>query len=493
MKWMMASFRHETNTFSPVPTPYSRFFTGLDAPLSGDVAIAARRGTGTSLGAFIEVAERAGISYSIPIIAEAMPSMVVDSDAYERIAQSIVRAAAEHQFDAILLDLHGAMVTEEFEDGEGELLSRLRKVQPTIPIGIVLDMHANLYPEIVENATFIAGYHTYPHLDQFDVGLRVANTILRILTDNLKPVASWGSKPMLPHVMSQGTQSGVNHDLQQRCTHLERTNQVLAASLFTGFPHTDISRAGLSVVVYTDQNDVPNGKKHCENLLNEAWNRRAEFLYISRPLQDAMRAAKESTNYPVILLDHCDNSASGGSMDTTEVLSAAIAYELKDVVFFAIYDPITVEHAEKAGVGNTVSVSLGGKAKLESTGEENHPIALTALVRSISDGRFRKAGPAQPGLEVRMGKTAVLEVESVKIVVVSNHVEPNDMNYFYSVGLDPLQAKYVILKSRVHWRAGLSRIASNVIECDSIGVTTSNYSKLHFKNLCRPVYPLDAM
>ena len=144
-----------------------------------------------------------------------------------------------------MLDLHGAMVTESFEDGEGELLRRIRAIDPNTPIAVSLDMHANLYDAIIDNATVVTGYRTYPHIDTYDTAKRAGEILLRAIRGEVRPVMAWGNVPMLPHVMRQGSDDHPNKELQARCRRDERAEGALAASLFTGFPHADITNAGL--------------------------------------------------------------------------------------------------------------------------------------------------------------------------------------------------------------------------------------------------------
>ena len=143
MKLVIAQMKHETNTFSPVPTPIGRFARSGSIPLEGEDAIRAFRGTGDGLGAYIELAEKAGAQYMLAIAASAWPSGPVEDDAFDYIAERICGAVASG-CDAILLDLHGAMVTQSHEDGEGELLRRIREIAPDVLIAVSLDMHTNL-------------------------------------------------------------------------------------------------------------------------------------------------------------------------------------------------------------------------------------------------------------------------------------------------------------------------------------------------------------
>ena len=182
MKLVIAQMKHETNTFSPVPTPLTRFGHGGTLPPRGAAAIAAYHGTGSAIGAFIDLAEQAGAEYNVPIAAAAWPSGPVDDAAFEAICAAIVDAVAQG-YDAVLLDLHGAMVTQTFDDGEGELLRRIRAVAPHVPIGVALDMHTNLYDAMGQNATVMAGYQTYPHVDMYETGLRAGRAVLKARRD----------------------------------------------------------------------------------------------------------------------------------------------------------------------------------------------------------------------------------------------------------------------------------------------------------------------
>lgn len=492
MRWLIAQFKHETNTFSPVPTPFERFYRATPADADQASLLAAYRGTGLAIGGFIDVAERVGAELVLATAAEAQPSRPTDDATYERISQRILSRLTEGGFDAVLLDLHGAMVTESLQDAEGELLRRLREIAPDIPIGVTLDMHANVHEAMVRHATVITGYHTYPHVDIHAAGVRAAELIWRTLRGEIRPVLEWGQAPMLPHVMRQGTQAGPNRALQARCEALEAAGEVLAASVFVGFPHADIAQAGLSAVVCSDARP-DQARQQVEALLAQAWQARAEFVFQPTPLAEAVARAKACPAGPVVLLDHCDNSASGGSMDSTAVLAELLRQGLDDAVFYAIWDPAAVQQALAAGIGRTLSLSLGGKTALPALGRDNPPLALTARVKLAFDGRFRNRGPMYRGVQTDLGPSVVLAVGGLDIVVVSEHQEPFDLNCLSSLGIDPAQKRYIALKSRVHWRAGFGDLAREVIECDGLGVTTSDYGALRFERVRRPIYPLDPL
>jgi microcystin degradation protein MlrC len=498
MKLLIAMMSHETNTFSPVPTLLERFGNG-SAPAEGDQALRELQGRALAMGGMIAVAQAVGADVVTPIAAGAPPSGPVDDAAYHYIADTICAAAAD--CDGILLELHGAMVTMSLEDGEGELLARLRHLYPHMPIGVALDMHANLYPAMVENATVITGFQTYPHVDMFQTGERAARALLAAMRGEIKPIMRWGNCPMLPHVMRQGTDDQPNKALQQRVAEMEADDAV-AVCLFTGFPHADILNAGLSVVVTTD-NDPIRAEFLRDELLELAWAQRAAFVYQPTPLADSVAEAvaaaddqsliqgSDTKTGPVILLDHYDNTASGGSMDTTEVLREILRQGLEDVAVFAIHDPAAVQELIAVGVGESATVTIGARFHLDALAQQSQPLTVSGRVQLISDGHYTVTGPMSTGSLINMGTTVVLDTGKVQIIIISRHVEPFDLGCFTSLGIDPLRKRYLMLKSRIHYRATFKPIAKKIIECAGIGVCTSDYNQLQFRHVRRPIYPLD--
>jgi microcystin degradation protein MlrC len=495
MRLVIAQMKHETNTFSPVPTPLARFAHGRPLPPEGREVYDAFKGTGTAIGAFIDLADKAGAQAVYPIAGNAAPSAPVEDSAYEAMAGRIVEAVAQG-CDAVLVDLHGAMVTRSFDDGEGELLGRIRRIAPEVPIGVALDMHTNLFPAMGRLATVIAGYQTYPHVDMYETGMRAARPIFSMLEQKAKPVVAFGHRPMLPHVMRQSSLDSPNKEIQSRAREMERQGAgkehagVLCASFFVGFPHADIPYAGSSAVVVAD-GDQARAQALCEELLDMAWNAREQFVYRIEPLEQSLLRAKDMGARPVMLLDHYDNCASGGSMDTMAVLGAILDAGLEEVAAFAICDPQAVEQMKRAGEGARVTIPLGGKMDMPAIGLKGKPRTVTGNVRRIVNGIYRNEGPMARGELADMGPSAVLDTGKVEIAVISRHVEPHDIGSFRALGIEPAKKRYVMLKSRVHWRAGLGPIAGAVVECAGEGVCTSDYAQLKFSRVRRPVYPLD--
>ena len=490
MRLVIAQMKHETNTFSPVATPLARFAHGTPAPLEGRAVHEAFKGTGTAIGAFIELADKAGAEATYPVAGNAAPSGPVETAAYESMAGRIVDAVAKG-CDAVLLDLHGAMVTRTHDDGEGELLGRIRRVAPEVPIGVALDMHANLSPAMGKRATVIAGYQTYPHVDMYETGVRAGRSIFSLLSKGIRPTQAFGFRPMLPHVMRQSSLDAPNKEIQERAKQMEKQG-ALAATFFVGFPHADIPIAGSSAVVVTD-GDAARARALCDELLDMAWRAREQFVYRVEPLEASLRRARDlgGAGGPVVLLDHYDNCASGGTMDTMAVLGAILDAGLEDVAAFAVCDPAAVAQIKRAGVGARITLALGGKLDMPALGLKGRPREVTGQVRRIVDGLYRNEGPMARGELADMGAAAVLDTGRVEIAVISRHVEPHDIAAFRTLGIEPQKKRYVMLKSRVHWRAGLGPLAKAVVECAGEGVCTSDYSQLQFRRVRRPVFPLD--
>jgi microcystin degradation protein MlrC len=486
MRILIAMMKHETNTFSPVETGWSRFEEwGVHF---GPAALKAYEGTAMPMGSYIRLAREAGAEIVTPIAAEAMPSGPVKRDAYERMAGAICEAV-EQGVDCAMLDLHGAMVAEHVMDGEGELLARMRKLAPDLPIAVTLDLHCNLTRRMMTNCTALIGYKTYPHVDMHEVGERVGRILLRAMKGEIEPIMVWGNRPILAQTLRMGTDDEPMKGLIAAARRAE-ANGLLAATVFGGFPLADIPEAGISAVAIADGNRAA-AQAVVDGLLDHAWERRTDFVYRGRPLKEAVAEAKALADGPILLLDHADNCGSGATQDVMTVLAEIIRQELDDVAVATVCDPGAVKEMMKVGIGRSVTVKLGGKQSMPSIGRQGEPLTVAGKVRTLSDGDWIVRGPMYTGVTVHMGPTAVLDTGRVKIVVTSHNHEPWDLGVFTSVGIDPRACRYLMLKSRIHYRAGFAPIAKHTITCDGIGVTTSDNAVLAFKNVRRPIYPLD--
>ena len=372
-KIVVAMSMHETNTFSPVPTPLGSFRS-----LTGQAAIEEFRDTNTQLGGFLQVAQRAGAEIAVPIAAGAHPSGHVEKAAYEEMAESIV-GAIRGGCDAAFLALHGAMVAEHHDDGEGELLRRIRAVAPRLPIAVGLDFHAHLTARMVENATVITGYRTYPHVDMAETAARAGRTLFRALDGEVAPVMIWGSRPMMTSTLVHTPARQPMKDIMDMAIAAETSGAVLNASVFGGFPHADIPHISCSAVIVCDRR-TDAGQVLCGRLLDMAWDRRADFLYTGAPLASQVAHARTLGEGPIVLVDHGDNTASGGTQDVMSVIAEVMRQGLADVVAGPIADPASVARIMTAGTAASVTLPLGGKVDMPQIHLQGKPLTVTGKV-----------------------------------------------------------------------------------------------------------------
>ncbi len=487
---LTAEFSHESNTFSRCPADYAAF-TDRGIRL-GDAAIAERGEANTPIAGFLDIGRPAGWRVIHAISAAAQPSGPVTREAFDRIANVILEAAKAHAgtIDGVLLGLHGAMVTEFCEDGEGELLKRLRAVLgPKVPIGVTLDPHANVTRAMTELADIVVSYKTYPHVDVRETGRLAAGILQRTMAGEIRPVTLRAERPMLEEVNGGRTDIGPMVARIAKAKAYEQEPGVFAVSINGGFGNADIAEVGPTVLV-TCQGDLEHHRGFAEALVDDMWQRRFEMVTPFLPVADAVAeaAAYVATSGPLIIADYADNPGGGGYGDATGLLQAMIEAGLSDACFGPIVDPQAAAELHKAQPGSTVSVRLGGKVDPAIGGG---PLALTGTLVSLSEGDYVGDGPMLGGLNASWGRCAVLRVGEIEILVTTIRAQMNDLQQFRAFGIDPAARRVVALKSMQHFRAAFEPIAGKVIVCDSGALCTPDLTKLPYRRVRRPIFPLD--
>ncbi len=491
MRCVIALMQHETNTFSPLPTNLEDFasIVGLASPPSQALAREKYGKAEFAFSAMIDEAEAHGAEISIPMAAYAEPSGKVSESAFDVIAEAIC-ADVQQGCDAVLLDLHGAMVTTATFDGEGELLKRIRAVDPDVPIGVALDFHTNLTREMVENATVIDGYRTYPHVDMYETGQRAARSIFTILESGRKVKTCWKTMPMMTHMILQTPSRQPMKDIMDSAIRAVDEGDVMNASVFGGFPLADIPHVSFSALT-VEYAESENGQTLVASLCSAGWRRRRDFVYDPELFEESIRKAGLLSSFPVVIADHGDNCGAGGSADDLTVLGEMTAQGLDGIVAGPIWDPEAVAQMIEAGEGAEITVIAGGKTDVPEINQSGCSLVVKGQVSKVTDGKFVITGPMQTGLEVNLGPTAVLKNDQMQLVLCSERWEPYDPGCFTHAGIDPLSKKYIMVKSRQHFRAGFEPLAQHIILAAGPGVCSSDYSQFGFKNLSRPIYPLD--
>jgi microcystin degradation protein MlrC len=487
---LTAEFSHESNTFSIKPADLADF--EMRGILQGEAALAARGDANTPLAGFLDVARPEGWRVIHAVSAHAAPSGPVTSRAYEHLAGLIVSAAEAHRgkLHGVALGLHGAMVTADSQDGEGELLSRLRAVLGRdLPIAMTLDPHANVTQRMAELADIIVAYKTYPHVDMRDCGRQAAQILGRAMKGEIRPVTIRATRPMLEEVNGGRTDIGPMIGRIARARAYEQEPDVFAVSVNGGFGNADIAEVGPSVLV-TGQGDMDRHRAFAEAMMDDIWNGRLQPINSYLPVEAAAEEAKrfDAGNGPLVIADYADNPGGGGYGDSTNLLAALLAADVRNACFGPIVDPQTVQALAGTPIGETIAVRLGGKTDAAVGGG---PLALQAKLLWLGKGGYVGDGPMLGGLKGDWGPTAVLRVGDIDILVVSYPQQMLDLQQFRAFGIDPVAKRVVAVKSMQHFRAAFEPIAGKVIVCDSGALCTPDLAKLPYAKVRRPVFPLD--
>lgn len=482
---LIAGFQHETNTFAPVKAQYEYFERGEGWPglTRGPAMFEVLPPMNISSGGFIKEAQRLGHSLLPVLWAAAVPSSYVTEDAYERIAGDIIKGIKAHagEFDAIYLDLHGAMVAEHHQDGEGELLSRVRAVVgPDMPIAVSLDLHANVTEAMVQHATLLCAYRTYPHVDMAATGARTARMLDQILTGKRPvPAKAFRRVPFLLPLTFQCTMAEPSKGIYDSFGGLERDG-VLLVNYTPGFPPADIRECGPTVFCYGDTQEAADAA--ADTLLKSIVDKEEAFAVGLMTPQAAVAHAMRMSNQarkPIVLADVQDNPGAGGTGDTTGLLAALVAADARGAAIGVLYDPEAAKAAHAAGVGAEIEIEVGGKVFRDG----DPPFRGKFTVEALGDGRFLCTGPFYGGTRANLGPTACLRIGDVRVVVSSGRMQAADKEMFRHVGVEPEQVKILGLKSTVHFRADFAPIAEEILVVEAPGAFVDRPANLPYKNL----------
>jgi len=489
---LTAEFLHETNTFCKLPTTCASFAErGL---LFGDEAIAARKDNNTELAGFLDAARVYDWHITHVVSAHAQPGGPVTREAFDTLTAPIVAAAAAHEgpLHGVLLGLHGAMVPDFCDDGEGELLRRLRAaIRRDIPVAITLDPHANVSRAMCDLANIIVSFKTYPHTDMRVAARHAADILQRTMRGEIHPVTLRVTRPMLEEANGGRNDVGPMIPRLERARAYEQQADVFAVSVNGAFPNADIAEVGTSVTV-TAQGDLVRHAAFASELADDIWARRLEVINQFHTVQQAAALCKAypaGVKGPIIVADYADNPGGGTYGDSTALLGALLDAGVQDACFGPMVDPATVAQLQGVAPGARVQIQLGGKTDPRFGGT---PLALNCTLVSLSaDGNYVGSGAMVGGLHRSWGPTAVIQVDGIEILVVSIRAQMLDLQQFKAFGIDPEKKRVVALKSMQHFRAAFEPIAGKVIVCDSGALCTVDYAVLPFSKVPRPVYPLD--
>lgn len=479
----IGGLHHETNTFAPTKAGLAAFTTpgGWPALCRGEGLLPATAGINLPITGFADAARAAGHALKPLVWANASPSNVVTEEAYETIVGQLLEDLAKLKgLDALYLDLHGAMVTEHLEDGEGELLRRVRGVVGEgLPVIASLDLHANVTPQMVELADGLVVFRTYPHVDMAETGRRAYDFLGRVLRQGDLGTKAFRQIPFLIPLTAGCTMVEPAEGLYRRMAELERESGC-ALSFACGFSPADIFHAGPAAIAYGPSRAAAEAA--VEALAGEAEAREAAFgSRIFAPDEGVAYALERARKLgkPVVMADTQDNPGAGGDGDTTGLLQALVRGGARNAVFGLLIDPASARLAHEVGEGSRAGFRLGAL-----TGQPGQtPYEVEALVRRLGDGRFTCTGPFYEGARMELGPMALLEIEGVLAVLASKKVQAADQEMFRCLGVEPAQHPLVAVKSSVHFRAHFQPIAGEVIVVAAPGPNPVDHRLLAYRRL----------
>ncbi|MFK7754684.1 MAG: M81 family metallopeptidase [Sedimentitalea sp.] len=475
-----AGFLHETNTFAPSRAELADFVKGGGhMPLSrGDEVISRSRGVNVAIAGGAEFGESQGWDLVPVLWAAATPSAHVAQDAYESITGDIISdIVAAMPLDGIFLDLHGAMVADHLDDGEGALLTRLRAaVGPDVAIAVALDLHGNITRQMVDAADVLVGYRTYPHVDMAETGRRTAVQLAARMARKSPFSKAFRRIPFLVPIAWQSTNEDPARAIYDLVAELE-TGDTSSTSFFFGFPAADFPGCGPTVICYGDAAGAAADAIEAKVIAAEA-----DFVGQTYAPEDgvaeAMRLAQTATR-PVVIADTQDNPGAGGDSNTTGMLRALVKMGAKRAALGNMYDPKAAKAAHAAGIGAQIDIDLGGFSNVAG----DAPFAGRFTVETLTDGKFIAPGPYYGGAAMNMGLSACLRIDGVRVVVTSAKAQMADQQMYRAVGIEPTEQAILVNKSSVHFRADFDPIAEKILTCTAPGPMPASPAALPFRNL----------
>jgi microcystin degradation protein MlrC len=477
----IGGFLHESHSFVPRPTCYADFLrpAGFPPLSEGDAMLHAVRGTSVPAAGAIAVAAAEGIAVVPLIWSLASPAGPVQDEAFERIA-ALMCAALSHAsddapLDGVYLDLHGAAVVESFPDGEGELLRRVRAIIGNLPLTISVDPHANLTARMVALADAIVPFRTYPHVDLKEAGARA----MRLLLQRIGRGGPWARAfRQLEFWIPLGSQCTLSPPMSEVMTERASLAERLAAAELAfcfGFPYADFPDCGPAVAAYADTE--AKAAAAADALVAHIEARESDFVQELLPVAMAVAEAKRlaaGASKPIVIADTQDNPGGGGHGDTTGLLAELVSQRADGAVLCLINDAESAAACRATGEGGLLALSLGGKS-------DGVAFACTARVLKLTDGQFTLTGPMGAGNPGNLGPCALLDIDGVRVMVVSRKMQALDQAILRHVGIEPIECPILALKSSVHFRADFGPIAAAVLVAAAPGPVVADPAVLNFR------------
>lgn len=451
--------RHESNTFAPNATHYDDFEILRDLD-----ALHARLGGAQYL---------ADADVRAVYLANATPSGVVTRDAYERLkGECLATLHAALPVDGVLLDLHGAMEVEGMDKPEPDLAAAVReRVGESVPISVSLDLHGNLTQALLDPVNCVTAFRTAPHRDYPDTVARALRHLLRCVREGLRPTMAFLRVPLLIPGEYAMTTAEPARALYAAIDEIEQQPGILDASLMVGYAWADRPHSTASVVVVAER-DHALASLAAKAYAAQVWAQRHAFAFPGETgsLEQAVRLAMASETRPVFISDSGDNVTAGAAGDMTLVLEQLLAQGATNALVAGIEDAAAYDECVAAAVGGVVELQLGNKLGLPGK-----PFPVTARVERVDTGRTH----------------AVIRIDGVRAIVTAGRCVFNTVaEIAQSSGIDPMQQQIVVVKLG-YLMPDLYDHAPRSILALSPGLSDLDMRRFYFRQVERPIYPLD--
>jgi microcystin degradation protein MlrC len=484
-----AGYQHESNTFSSSPASLDLWRRSGILEDAASIRAEYASSQSTLAGFFAEAGQHPDVELVPLFFTRLMPMGAITPEATDFIFDRIIAALRDNgPWDAVLLPLHGAAVSASHPDADGELVRRVRAlVGPRVPIGVALDMHANIAPQLVSNADIVTVYQTNPHIDAFEQARHCAQLLLRTVRGEIRPTSALEMPPLLVNILCQGTADAPMRDLLREAAAQAQRPGVLSVSVVEGYPYADVAEMGMSFIAITD-NDPALAREVARTVALAAWNMREALNHGAPSIDEALMRARAATQGPVVLFDVGDNVGGGSPGDSTHILHAARRLGVADLLQ-AVCDPEVVALAQAAGVGGRIDAAVGGK----SDGMHGAPFPVQATVTALSDGRYEETGPTHGGFRFfNDGPSCALRTDDgYTLVLTSRSAGSSSLQQFRALGIEPTQIKTIVAKGVHSPRPAMEPIARELIWVATPGVTTADLSTFTYRHRRVPLYPLE--
>lgn len=491
MRIAIGGISHETSSFAKTPTTWESFRDGFGMYRGAEIE-RRFRGSNICAGGFLDGAAKHQFEVVPLLWTFAYPSGLIVRADYERLKGEFLQLLSQAErdggpIDGVLLDLHGAMVVEGIDDGDGDFVSSVRRaVGPQRPIVVTYDLHGNHTYQRVAAADAIVGFDTYPHVDMAERGREAADIIVAILQGRIEPKMALRQLPLFWGTRCQVTAHPPMKQVLDLVHEMEARPGILSITVSTGFPWADVPDVGSSVIVVAER-DQALAEATANELAGWIWDRRQTWYQPPMTVREALAAGEAQGRYPIILADHADNTGGGSPGDSTEVLRTFIELGLRDAVILYIVDPEVAERAHAVGAGGRLVTAVGGK----SDPIQGPPVLMDAEVVAVSEGEFTYDGPMYAGLTGNMGRSAWLRQNGISVVVVTKAEQPLGPAFARSLGMDCAAMKYISVKSAAHFRASFEPIAGSIYNVDAQAIHTHDFGKLPYQKRTRAVFPVE--